>query len=119
MGMVAIAPTIRIRRLRLGRWPDSLVTYPIQRPEQGHRSALVWHYIDCNRDRRRNSNKCYAACIAYTIVTAAIDRSTLAEVAEPADATDLKSVGLRPLRVQIPPSAPLQEASPQYWPLVM
>ena len=29
-----------------------------------------------------------------------------AEVAEPADATDLKSVGLRPLWVQIPPSAP-------------
>ena len=27
-------------------------------------------------------------------------------MAEPADATDLKSVGLRPLRVQLPPSAP-------------
>ncbi len=40
-------------------------------------------------------------------------------MAESADATDLKSVGLRPLRVQIPPSAQLQEASPLLWLTVM
>lgn len=106
-GLVAVAPIIGILWLRLGRGDHRLVTSTIQRPEQGHRSALVWHHIDYNRDRCCSCSKCYAAAPIerFKLLQINPDGIEKAEVAEPADATDLKSVGLRPLRVQIPPSA--------------
>jgi hypothetical protein len=106
-GLVATASIASIHRLRLGRWPDSLVASQIQRSSQGYRAALVWHYSDCNRDRRRRSVKSDTALrmsLPYWSLRV-IHMFGEAEVAESADATDLKSVGLRPLRVQIPPSA--------------
>ncbi len=75
MGLVASTLTIRIPRLRLGRWPDSLVAYQVQRPKQSHKSALVWHIIDYNRDCRCNINKSDTAL--------SVSLSTLSPMSQP------------------------------------